>query len=64
VVFAPNVNVSGCIYNATLAAVPERTPRWNSRPPGALPSRDGPDARTVTVKTYDANGAAAEARST
>jgi hypothetical protein len=60
VVFAPNVNVSRCIYNATLAAV-QNGPTLEQPPAGRITVADGPDARTVTVKTYDANGAAAEA---
>jgi hypothetical protein len=60
VVFAPNVNVSGCIYNATLAAV-QNGPTLEQPPAGRITVADGPDARTVTVKTYEANGNPVEA---
>ena len=47
VVFAPSVNVSGCIYNATLAAV-QNGPTLEQPPAGRITVADGPDARTVT----------------
>ena len=47
VVFARNVNVSGCIYNATLAAV-QNGPTLEQPPAGRITVADGPDARTVT----------------
>jgi hypothetical protein len=60
VVFDQNANVSGCIYTATLAAV-QNGPTLEQPPAGRITVANGPDNRTVTVKTYDANGNPAEA---
>ena len=35
-------------------------PTLEQPPAGRITVADGPDTRTVTVKTYDANGTAAE----
>jgi hypothetical protein len=53
-------SVSNCIYTATLAAV-QNGPILEQPPAGRITVANGPDTRTVTVKTYDENGAGTEA---